>query len=447
MFEGLKKRLSNFMDSVVSKEKAEIKKEEQDEGKTLRESAASIHEGHDVGQQGIGHNAVHKENAPGNKDTAINADTAIREKEPEHKEANFKPHAVEKEAVHKADAGAKPTSHKTDVHKTINNPDNEGHAPKTAVAKPDMAKAHNERKPTVGAGTKLKSIIFSNVRLKESDIDPFIESLKIGLLESDVNYDVAEKLADSIKSDLLSRGINAKGIDSEIRQMIRESIRRVLAKRSGTDLIQKAREKAEAHDLPFKILFIGPNGAGKTTTMAKIANMFITNGLTCVMSASDTFRAAAIEQTTFHADKLGIRVVKGAYGSDPASIAFDAIAHAKAHNVDVVLMDSAGRQETNKSLIEELKKISRVTKPDMKIFIGEAIAGNSILGQVKALNEAVSIDGIILTKLDCDAKGGNTISILSELDIPILFFGIGEKYNDIMPYDPDFIVDNILPNN
>ena len=140
-------------------------------------------------------------------------------------------------------------------------------------------------------------------------------------------------------------------------------------------------------------------------------------------------------------------MIKGTYGADPASVAFDAIAHAKAHNTMVVLIDSAGRQETNKSLIEELKKMIRVTKPDLKIFVGEAISGNALLEQVKVLNQAVGLDGIILTKLDVDAKGGNTLSILSDTTVPILFFGTGEGYNDIMRYDPAFIVDNILPNN
>ena len=181
--------------------------------------------------------------------------------------------------------------------------------------------------------------------------------------------------------------------------------------------------------------------------MAKIASMLIANNITCVLSASDTFRAAAIEQTAYHANKLGIKVIKGTYGADPARVAFDAIAHAKAHGIMVVLIDSAGRQETNKSLIEELKKISRVTSPDLKIFIGESISGNALLDQVKAIDEAVKLDGIILTKLDVDAKGGNTLSILSDTTIPILYFGTGEKYSDIIAYDPQFIVDNILPNN
>ena len=435
MFEGLKKRLSNFMDSVVSKEKAEIKKEEAEESK--EQAATELLEEYaetPVAKENTSVPIAEKPSAK--KEHGLE----LRDIKPvQHEEVKNTRTAEPKQLHHDA---------KTDVYEVQHPiPGNSKENIVKIKEKSGLQDEHREKKPAVGAGTKLKGMFFSTVRLKETDIDPFVSALKMGLLESDVNYDVVEKLTDEIKNNMLSKSISSKGVDNEIRQMIRESIRRVLAKRSGTDILEIAKAKKASHELPLKILFIGPNGAGKTTTMAKMANLFITNGFTCVMSASDTFRAAAIEQTTFHADKLGIRVVKGAYGSDPASIAFDAIAHAKAHNVDVVLMDSAGRQETNKSLVEELKKMSRVTKPDMKIFIGESIAGNSLLDQVKALNEAVSIDGIILTKLDCDAKGGNTISLLSELPIPILFFGIGERYDDLMPYDPNFIIDSILPNN
>ena len=286
-----------------------------------------------------------------------------------------------------------------------------------------------------------------HVKISEKDADPFIESLKMGLLQSDVNYDVTERITDNIRRNLVGREVSSRNISADIRDGIRESILGVLSSRSKIQIIDKVKEKAAAGQLPYRILFVGPNGAGKTTTMAKVASMLLSNGISCVLSASDTFRAAAIEQTAYHAGKLGINVIKGTYGADPASVAFDAIAHAKAHNIMVVLIDSAGRQETNKSLIEELKKMARVTAPDMKIFIGESISGNALLDQVKAINEAVSLDGIILTKLDVDSKGGNTLSILSDTTIPILYFGTGEKYTDIMPYDPQFIVDNILPNN
>ncbi len=267
------------------------------------------------------------------------------------------------------------------------------------------------------------------------------------LLQSDVNFDIAERIIENMRTGLVGKTLGSRDVNSQISAVIKDSIRSILNKGSGVDIVSMAKSKKASGDGPFKILFIGPNGAGKTTTMAKIAKMMMNNNLSCVLSASDTFRAAAIEQTVLHAERLGIHAIKGKYGADPASVAFDAIAHATAHGINVVLIDSAGRQETNKSLIEELKKIVRIAKPEMKIFIGESIAGNSLLEQVRAINEAVKIDGIILTKLDVDAKGGNTLSILGDTPIPILFFGTGEKYTDIMPYDPNFVIENIFGNN
>ncbi len=266
----------------------------------------------------------------------------------------------------------------------------------------------------------------------------------MALLESDVNYEVAEKIVDNMHKKLVGSKISSKDIEKGIREIIRGSISELLSANSNIDIVELARRKKVSGE-PFTILFIGPNGAGKTTTMGKIANMMIKNNITCVLSASDTFRAAAIEQTAIHANRLGINVIKGTYGADPASIAFDAIAYAKARGIDVVLVDSAGRQETNKNLVEEMKKMARVAKPDMKIFVGESIAGNALIDQIKTFDEAVKLDGIILTKLDCDAKGGNTLSVLSETRIPVLYFGVGEAYSSLLPYDKNLILDNIIP--
>ena len=196
---------------------------------------------------------------------------------------------------------------------------------------------------------------------------------------------------------------------------------------------------------PVKILFLGPNGTGKTTTIAKLAYGFKNAGISSVLSASDTFRAAAIEQLEHHANKIGVPVIRSSYGADPASVAFDAIAYAKAHGIDAVLIDSAGRQETNKSLIEEMKKMVRVAKPDLIIFVGESTAGNMISEQIKEFSKFMAIDGIILTKLDCDAKGGGALSIAHTTGRPVLFFGTGEGYDALIPYDPNFVIDAILP--
>ncbi|MEM0147317.1 MAG: signal recognition particle-docking protein FtsY [Candidatus Micrarchaeaceae archaeon] len=304
-----------------------------------------------------------------------------------------------------------------------------------------------EKRADISLRTKVGGAIFGNVKLTESDIAPFAEELKMSLIKSDVNYDVAEKLSDSIEKRLIKKEVNAKDAKKAINDEIRSVVAETLAKNKGTDILEGIRNAKSAGKVPYVILFLGPNGAGKTTTIAKLAAMLTKNGVSCAIAAGDTFRAAAIEQISMHANKLGVEVIKGAYGADPASVAFDAIAHAKSRSIDCVLIDTAGRQETNKSLIEELRKIARVSKPDLVIFVGESVAGNALLDQVKEFGQAVKLDGIILTKLDCDAKGGNTLSILSETAVPVLYLGTGEAYSELVQYSPEIILSNILPEN
>ena len=178
------------------------------------------------------------------------------------------------------------------------------------------------------------------------------------------------------------------------------------------------------------IAFFGINGSGKTTSIAKLANMLMSKNISCVMAASDTFRAASIEQLQVHADKIGIKLIKHDYGADPAAVAFDAIKHAMAKDIDVVLIDTAGRMHSNKNLIDEMKKIARVAKPDIKIFVGESITGNDCVEQAKTFNEAVGIDGIILAKADIDEKGGAAISVSYVTKKPIIPWN-GQEYKDL----------------
>ncbi|MEM4235717.1 MAG: signal recognition particle-docking protein FtsY, partial [Candidatus Anstonellaceae archaeon] len=197
---------------------------------------------------------------------------------------------------------------------------------------------------------------------------------------------------------------------------------------------------------PFKILFVGPNGAGKTTTIAKIADLLRKKGYRVVISASDTFRAAAIEQIEQHCDKIGVKLIKSKYGADPAAVAFDAIKYAQGNKYEFVLIDTAGRQNTNLNLIDELKKIVRVSKPDIKIYVGESIAGNALIEQIQTFNNAIGIDFAILTKLDCDPKGGTALSLTYSTKIPIVFFGIGQGYSDLKEFDANWLVNKIIPN-
>lgn len=307
-------------------------------------------------------------------------------------------------------------------------------------------KVQAKKAPDVTIATKLKGVFLREVKIGDKDIEPFLEQLKMSLLQTDVNYDVAEKITGKMRSDLVGSKIQGSGIAQGIKTEIRGTLLSILTKNAGFDLLKMAQEKKAKKETPFTILFLGPNGAGKTTTIAKVASMFNGNGIRCVISASDTFRAAAVEQAAIHAKRIGTDIIKGKYGADPASVAFDAIAYAKAHMIDAVLIDTAGRQETNRNLIEELRKMVRVNKPNVSIFVGESIAGNALLEQVKEFDEVAKVTGIILTKLDCDAKGGNTLSILSETHIPVIYFGIGEKYSDLMQYNPEFVVNNIMPN-
>jgi len=288
----------------------------------------------------------------------------------------------------------------------------------------------------------LRGLVFNEIELKHKDIDDLLENLELSLLEADVSFDVAKAINAELERKLVGRKVKKGEVGKEVRHAVKETLADIMMK-PHADLIELV-SASRAHRKPFKILFLGPNGAGKTTTMAKVAHLLMQKGFTCIFSASDTFRAAAIEQTAWHAEKLGIKTIKHRYGADPAAVAFDAINHAAAHGIDVVLIDSAGRQETNINLLDELKKIARVTKPDLKLFIGESIAGHAIVEQVRTFNEAIGLDGVILTKLDCDAKGGSALSVARATGVPIWFIGTGQGYEDLIPFDPRSIAEQIM---
>jgi fused signal recognition particle receptor len=196
---------------------------------------------------------------------------------------------------------------------------------------------------------------------------------------------------------------------------------------------------------PGIVLILGPNGAGKTTTIAKLTHYFQQRGKKIVLASADTFRAGSIEQLGVHAHALNVRIVKHQYGADPAAVAYDAVHAARADGADIVLIDTAGRQDTNKNLLEELKKIQRVIQPHAKIYVGESYTGQAILTQAKTFDEAIGIDGFILTKLDTDTKGGGVISILHNVKKPILFFGTGQTYEDLVEFKLEDFLERLIP--
>lgn len=295
--------------------------------------------------------------------------------------------------------------------------------------------------------TKIKGAVLGSVRLSEPEIDGFLEDLEKSLLQSDVSFETAQEFTKILRGKLADTRFKPRDINKEMTENVRGALLELLGtSKPGIDMIEFVNARIKANEVPIKILFLGPNGTGKTTTMGKIASTLKKAGIMSVFSASDTFRAAAIEQTEHHAKAIGVPVIKSTYGADPASVAFDAIAYAKARQIPVVLVDTAGRQETNKNLVNEMLKMVRVAKPDLTVFIGESTAGNALSNQIQEFSKYMKIDGIILTKLDCDAKGGNAVSIAHTTGIPILFFGVGEAYDALVRYTPQFVVDSILPN-
>jgi len=280
------------------------------------------------------------------------------------------------------------------------------------------------------------------VEIKEKDVEEALDELEIELLEADVALETVEALREKIKEKLVGKKVRIGTNKGRlIEEALREAVLDVLTPEKKIDLLEMIKSKEEK---PFVIAFVGFNGSGKTTTIAKLANWLKKNGLGVVIAASDTFRAGAIEQVEEHAKRVGVKVIKHDYGADPAAVAYDAIQHAKARGLDVVLIDTAGRNELNRNLMDEMKKIVRVAKPDLVIFVGDSLGGNSVVEQAKQFNEAVRIDGVILTKLDADARGGAALSISHAIGAPILFVGVGQGYDDLKPFDEKWFVERIF---
>lgn len=291
-----------------------------------------------------------------------------------------------------------------------------------------------------------KSGLFSFVRHKtisENDVDDILFELELSLLEGDVALEVAEGIINSVKEDLVGRKIKRR---SDVAEFTKEALKKAISEILDVDsqdieqLIALKKKQGE----PLKIMFVGINGTGKTTTIAKVATYYMDKGYEPVIAASDTFRAGAIEQLTYHADKIGVKMIKHKKGADPAAVAFDAVEHAKAQGKDLVLVDTAGRMQTNINLMDEMKKIKRVINPDIILFVGDALTGNDAVEQARKFDDAVGVDGIVLTKADADAKGGAALSIGHVINKPILFLGTGQSYSDIMLFKPDWMVEQVF---
>jgi fused signal recognition particle receptor len=292
-----------------------------------------------------------------------------------------------------------------------------------------IAAALKKTKESLGGAI---SALFSKNKLGEE----FYEELEEILIGADISVNVAEDVVDEIRAEAKQEKLKDK-----------EYVVNLLK-----DVLEEKLTEAEIPTIeyPAVIMLVGVNGVGKTTTVGKLASYFLRQKKTVTVAAADTFRAAASDQLSVWADRAGVRIVKHEEGSDPSAVVFDAVSSAKARGTDVVIVDTAGRLHVKANLMEELKKMSRVVAREFptahfyKLLVLDATTGNNAINQARIFDEAVELDGIVLTKLDGSAKGGFVVSLCDELGIPVIFAGVGEKLEDLELFNPEEFIDNIL---
>jgi fused signal recognition particle receptor len=286
----------------------------------------------------------------------------------------------------------------------------------------------------------------SQKSISKKEIDSILVELQISLMENDVAHEIVDEMTSKIKTEILSVKLERnENIDEVITTKLYSFLHELFSSTTNkTDIIQSILEKKRSKAGPYSIIFLGINGTGKTTTIAKFCKLLRDNGISVVLAAADTHRAGAIEQIAHHGNNLNVKVISQRYGADPSAVARDALEHAKKNYIDAVLIDTAGRMQTSKNLMEEVSKIIRVIKPDMKIFVGDSLAGNDTVNQAREFFQYTNFDGSILTKSDADAKGGAAISIAYLTHKPILYLGVGQGYGDLAEFNHNKFLDSIF---
>ncbi|HEY7227824.1 MAG TPA: signal recognition particle-docking protein FtsY [Nitrososphaeraceae archaeon] len=299
---------------------------------------------------------------------------------------------------------------------------------------------------------KLKKIFsetaknLSKKSISKKEIDSILGDLQISLMENDVAHEIVEEMTSKIKmeiSDLKLEG-NEKSDELITTRLYTFLHDLFLSTNNRMDIIQSILEKKKSKAGPYSIIFLGINGTGKTTTIAKFCKMLRDHDISVVLAAGDTHRAGAIEQIMYHGNNLNVKVISQRYGADPSAVARDALEHAKKNYVEVVLIDTAGRMQTSKNLMEEVSKIIRVIKPDLKLFVGDSLAGNDTVNQAREFFQYTNYDGSILTKSDADSRGGAAISIAYLTHKPILYLGVGQGYEDLDEFDYERFLNSIF---
>jgi len=297
-----------------------------------------------------------------------------------------------------------------------------------------------EKNAKVGLGSKIKTFVVSREFLiDQKQIEEPLFDLEMALLENDVALSATDAVISHVRDDLSgSTRKMGTSVDDIITASLRSALLHVLGERFDLPAFIAEREK------PVKIVFVGVNGTGKTTSIAKLASYLTKQGLSVVIGAGDTFRAGAIEQIDVHAKRLGLKVIQHQEGSDPTAVLYDTIEYAKAHHIDVVLGDTAGRFHNRANLMNQLDKIRRVIQPDLIVYVDEAVAGNDAVTRAEEFERSVGLDAVILTKVDMDPKGGAAISIAHAVGKPLLFIGVGQGYDDLVPFNPEQVVEDLL---
>lgn len=290
----------------------------------------------------------------------------------------------------------------------------------------------------------------TTAELTEKNLEKPLNEIRLLLIRNDTATEVADAIAANVGKLML--GQRAKRFSNRVKLLevaLRRALLHQLTPKSQIDIIEivKDRDKKDTSSErePLIILFLGINGTGKTTSVAKLAHILKKAKYRPVLASADTFRSGAQEQLKTHADRLKVAIIQGQYKADPAAVAFDAIAHAKARHGHVVLIDTAGRMEENYDLLREMEKIKRVTSPDITILVADALAGNAAVAQARNFSEQVGIDGVILTKMDADARGGAALSITHVTGgKPICYVGVGQEYKDLKPFNSEKFVKHLL---
>ncbi|ELY59434.1 cell division protein FtsY [Natronococcus amylolyticus DSM 10524] len=319
-------------------------------------------------------------------------------------------------------------------------PELDADADETGTEVEDGAEAETEDNGSTGFGAKARSLVKGKFVIEEEDLEEPLHELEMALLTSDVEMGVAEEICDNVRDELVGE---TRTFTTSTGKVVEEALRDAIY-----DVISVGQfdfdERIAVEDKPAVLLFTGVNGVGKTTSIAKLSRYLEERGYSTVLANGDTYRAGANQQIQQHADALDTKCISHEQGGDPAAVLYDAVEYAEAHDVDVVLADTAGRLHTDEGLMDQLEKIDRVVGPDLTLFVDEAVAGQDAVNRAREFNEAAAIDGAILSKADADSNGGAAISIAHVTGKPILFLGVGQAYDDLERFDPDEMVDRLL---